>query len=574
MPENVQSVSSVGLNPNTNLIVKKQQEYNSAPIKESLEQDVVEIHGKTSEQKLGLKEYAYITSGIVATGLAIAGVIFGHKKIKEHQAKKEAQRLAQEAREKAQKIWEENQRKAKEAAETQAKLKAEREAKIKAQKEAEAKAKAEAEKKRIEREKELQRIAREEAIHKAEIESKESLNEILGLRLGEDSRHFSGKVNEDSIYFYENGAINFEKLKNDINNNRYDKGSIYRILWDIHSVHTKFSEKEISKEIIEQIKTLENAGADFDKIKKMITNMHLIGDSEIAIIKRMAADGKQQSMSTVHRIKTNNEKFQYIINKFESENPKDGESASDFVKRLLNDFDTKKETERLQHIKDVHSKIKYTDEPCIEYFANDPNYFGPYHGAAEKYTSFEGQDWDNEEYRKIFSTFPRYKSHIGNYANDERNIAKEYNGVKPLTRWISTPQVEFDAKTGHLLHDTYGYRTSEDFMKNFEVGKEYVIPHRQSCSKKFKYVYGDNNYGDYASDFDIKFIFIPKSKNGSRAVDLLDCGYKGHDCEALYLPGEKFVVLDKRIEEVVREHKEIGEQYRTFYRWVIEMQEK
>ena len=550
MPENVQSVSNVRLNSNTNLIAIKQQEYSSATIKEPLEQDVVEIQGKTSEQKLGLKEYAYITSGIVATGLAVAGVIFGRKKIKEHQAKKEAQRLAQEAREKTQKLWEENQRKAK--------------------------AKAEAEKQRLGREKELQRIAREEAIHKAEIESKESLSEILGLRLSKESRYFPGEVKEDSIYFSENGAINFEKLKNYMDNNSDPKYLICRIFFDIDSVHTKFSEKEISKEIIEQIKTLENAGADFDKIKKMITNIHLISDSEIAIIKKMAEVAEKQPMSTVHRIKTNNEKFQYIINKFESENPKDGESASDFVKRLLNDFDNKKETERLQHIKDVHSKIKYTDEPCIEYFANDPNYSGPYYGAAEEYKSYERQNWDNKEYRKIFSTFPRYKSHIGDYAHDEQNIAKEYNGVKPLTRWIWTPKVDIDAKTGHQLSDTYGYRTSEDFMKNFEVGKEYVIPCRQSCSKKFKYVDGDKIFGDYAFDckFDIKFIFIPKSKNGSRAVDLLDCGYKGRNCEALYLPGEKFIVLDKRIEEVVREDKKIGEPDRTLYRWVIEMQEK
>ena len=122
MPESVQSVNNVRLNPNTNLIAQKQQEYCSASLKNSLGQDVVEIQGKTPDKNSRIKKYAYIVSGVISTVLATAGVVFGYKKIKAHKAEKEAQRLAQEAREKAQKL-------AQEAAE-KARIEAEREKKV------------------------------------------------------------------------------------------------------------------------------------------------------------------------------------------------------------------------------------------------------------------------------------------------------------------------------------------------------------------------------------------------------------------------------------------------------------
>lgn len=308
---------------------------------------------------------------------------------------------------------------------------------------------------------------------------------------------------------------------------------------------------------------MENAGLNFSQIKEVIQNTKKVNDSELEILKNVFHLKNKQSLNLECRIKANNEKLNYINSQLSSTTPKEGESATEFITRILEDFKVKKAAQKEQHLREVHSKIKYTDEPCVEYFANDPNYQGPLKGNARQYTSFEGQNWDNDRYNKIFRTFPRYKNQNGNI-----NIRNEYNGVHPLTRWISTPWREINPQTGHFigLDKPAQFRTSQEFVERFKVGESYTLPSRQSCSKYFEHAYGDNNYGDLATDKDIKFIFIPKSKNGSKAVDLLDCGYKGSSSESLYLPGEKFIVLDKRIEEVERKDG-------SFYRWIIEMQE-
>lgn len=263
----------------------------------------------------------------------------------------------------------------------------------------------------------------------------------------------------------------------------------------------------------------------------------------------------------------NHEKMDYINSRLTHESPKDGESSADFISRVIKDFEAKKTAERQEHLRSIHSNIKYNDEPCIEYFANDPNYKGPNVCAAEAYARSETNGYiDNADFIKKFSTFPRYKS------KQQGAIADEYNGIMPLVRGIHVPVKPYSV-TGYRHSELNGWKTVDDFANQFKVGEEYSVPMRQSCSKDFNRTYGDSDFCDYSSEMDVKMIFMPKSKNGSR-VDLLDCGYKGHCGEAIYLPGEKFIVLDKRNEEFVSPNRKPGETGRSLYRWVIKMQEK
>lgn len=417
----------------------------------------------------------------------------------------------------------------------------------------------------IKTQKETEAISKEKEIQKlaeiAKVDGQNSITGLLGLRITEkEFTHLNDETKRKILSFCNpDGTINFNKIANNIK----DDSSAYFLTDIIEKLVTRLSENSLSKEMIEKVKTMENAGLSFEQIKEVFQNIKKISDSELETLKNVFHLKNRQTLNLECRIKANNEKLDYINSQLASKTPQNGESATEFITNILNQYKAEKLAKQEQHLRNVHSKIKYTDTPCVEYFANNPNYQGPLKGSARQYTSFEGQNWDNDKYNEIFRTFPRYKDEHGNAA-----IRQEYSGVHPLVRWISTPWYEINPHTGHLigLDKPAQFKTSKEFVERFQVGETYVLPSRQSCSKYFEHAYGDNNYGDLASDKDIKFIFIPKSKNGSRAVDLLDCGYKGSSSEALYLPGEKFIVLDKRVEEVERQNG-------SFYRWIIEMQE-
>lgn len=395
----------------------------------------------------------------------------------------------------------------------------------------------------------------------AKVNGQNYITDLLGLRITEkEFTNLNDETKRKILSFCNpDGTINF----NNVSTNIKDDSSAYWLAEIIEKSVTRLSENNLSKEMLEKVKTMEQEGLSFDQIKEIFQNTKKISDSELKTLKNVFHLKKKQTLNLECRIKANNEKLDYINSQLASRSPQNGESATEFITNILNQYKVEQIAKKEQHLREVHSKIKYTDTPCVEYFANNPNYQGPLKGNAIQYTSFEGQNWDNAKYNEIFRTFPRYKDEYGNAA-----IRQEYNGVHPLVRWISTPWHEINPQTGHFigLDKPAPFKTSQEFVERFKVGETYVLPSRQSCSKYFDHAYGDNNYGDLASDKDIKFIFIPKSKNGSKAVDLLDCGYKGSNSEALYLPGEKFIILDKRIEEVERKNG-------SFYRWIIEMQE-
>lgn len=479
---------------------------------------------------------------------------------KREEARKAAEERAQKAREHAKKVREE----------LEARYKEEKRA-IEERK----KAYAEATKQRqiqqakttktIETQKTVETTSKAKEIQKltelAKTDGQNSINSLFGLRITENEcTNINDETKRKMLSFCNpDGTLNFSHIEKNV----LDDIDAYFFTQIIRKLVTRFSENNLSKEIVNQVKAMEDSGLNFSQIKEIIQNTKKVNDSELEILKNAFHRKNKQSLDLECRIKANNEKLDYINSQLSSTKPKEGESTTEFITRILEDFKAKKDAQKEQHLRNVHSKIKYTDEPCVEYFANDPNYKGPLRGNARQYTSSEGQNWDNDEYNKIFRTFPRYKAKNGNF-----KISEEYNGVYPLTRWISTPWHEINPQTGHIIGlGTPGqFRTSQEFVERFKIGENYTLPSRQSCSKYFDQAYGDNNFGDLAIDKDIKFIFIPKSKNGSRAVDLLDCGYKGSSSEALYLPGEKFIVLDKRIEEVERKDG-------SFYRWIIEMQE-
>lgn len=534
---------------------KQQPCISSCGATQSPDKDTVEISGKDGK-KSNKNLFTKIAVCVGTAAVLTAAVILGKKKIDGKKAKQLEEEAARKAKEVSEKLKAE-------------KAEAERQAQARADELAAQARKAEEaaqEKARIaaEEAKNAERLAKQKIIEQAKSEGGIGLSNAVNY-VKKDVKQADGIYNPD-------GTLNFAELRKAVQNG--DKGKVLLPVMNMNYEMTYYSEGDISKRIIDSVRKMEESGVDYSGIKEVFGKTKLTTDEELGIIEGMGTLGGHNTLSIRTRLKANNEKINYINQRLANEMPKDGETATECITRVIKDFESEKLAKQQEHLRSVHSKIKYTDEPCVEYFAGDPNYKGPEVAAAMKYSSFEGNSCGgNEEFRRVFSTFPRYKAQEY-FPNCETKVRDEYNGVKPLVRWMKTPSCEIDPKTGNIIQESFGYKSSESFVERFKVGEEYTLPMRQSCSKGFYATPGDNNFRDTALDCDIKLVFIPKSKNASKAVDIMEYGYKGNNGEAIYLPGEKFTVLDKRLEEIVNEYAEPGKGCRSSYRWVIEMQEK
>ena len=100
----------------------------------------------------------------------------------------------------------------------------------------------------------------------------------------------------------------------------------------------------------------------------------------------------------------------------------------------------------------------------------------------------------------------------------------------------------------------------DEFVKSLpDVGEIYTLKTRHCCSTHKHY--GEEDYNDYISDLNIKFVMHPKSET-SRAYNL------GRNQEVVYPAGEQFKILDKKLVEDIDPKSGFG-----YLRWEIHMQE-
>ena len=161
----------------------------------------------------------------------------------------------------------------------------------------------------------------------------------------------------------------------------------------------------------------------------------------------------------------------------------------------------------------------------------------------------------------------RYTDRMYRYAFQDLDnyISRDTNGNynrQPVYRWVNMNRI-----SGNNL---YG-----DIKNKIKIGEIYNPERIQSCSKNP--FFAENEFGDANVNMNLKFIIHPKS-NISRAKDIGERKYGNR--EVVYMQGEKFRVLDKRIVKYripLQEYNYKTQQYeeviKTAFRYIVEMQE-
>lgn len=150
--------------------------------------------------------------------------------------------------------------------------------------------------------------------------------------------------------------------------------------------------------------------------------------------------------------------------------------------------------------------------------------------------------------KALIERFGRYNSNEeqnNSYSSYETKPEKDYKQefeIEPVYRWLEfeMPQEEF---INELPHN----------------GDIYTYKNLQSCSTNKKYA--EIDIGDHNPNFNVKLTIHPKSPT-SKAYNL------GHNNEVVYLPNEKFKVIDKELVEFIDPKTKTCD-----CRWEIHMQE-
>ena len=497
--------------------------------------DLFEHSNKKTNNKTQntLNKYAKIiaiTAGAIAT---TAGAIIGIKKLNiktakklEEQARKAAAEQAERLRAESLKREEEVRRIARQKAEQEAKrleeqarLKAEQEAKVKAEKDAEAKR--------------LAQIAQEKAYQ----EQIEKLSDGFFQKFGKG-----------------------ETIQ--INN-----GTDYK-------VYSRYTSEEFASGIIDVLKTAEKQGI---KEKDLVALYTKIKESPQSAKVEYSADVWRNFYDFgLSKILNSRRNIIKELETLEQSVPRNNtETFGEYIERLNG---IRKSNMQQSHVERVRSMLKYEDEISESVELTDeemkrliqwkPKQFEGLskeealkklktytHSWTEKHTDDYSDTslYDGIEDILLNKAFPRYNS-----ANTK--IKSNDYEIEPLYRWlrILPDNNIYKAKSVDSLVDEY-----------FQVGKEYIAPRIQSCSKtkgSAETYFHDNN-----SSMNVKLVIHPKGKI-SKAADIGEGVYGNY--EAVYAEGTRFKVIDKHLEECVDTNYVEGCcNDRVFYRWIIDLQE-
>jgi len=379
-------------------------------------------------------------------------------------------------------------------------------------------------------------------------------------------------------------AVNMNKVQNSNNENLSFQNNLRSAIMikplapDIPVVcykeHGAYS--TVDDALIKCIKEAEQKGLSEDTIfDNMLMFSDKISDSEIETIANsfykegLSEHVKLNTWFNLYDRKQLLQDLSTLRNEFPRNN---NETIANYIERLVEIRENNIVYAEKNKLKEIMSKIKYEDEFISSYERIEL--------TDEEVEQIKKASKLNEDNRKklqekIINDWVsgcgqnRYEDRAFQYAfQDLENYAavdKRGNYTRePVYRWVD------------LYSNCDGQCDLYDMVKNeMNPGQIYDAKRIQSCSKNP--TWAENDFGDDNPRKNLKLIIHPKS-NISRAKDI---GLRKYgNKEVVYLKGEKFKVLDKRIVKFRTddyiydsETRDFIRKPMTIFRYVVEMQE-
>lgn len=509
-----------------------------------------------NKKRAETKNLKIILTSLISAGVVIFGVVKTKNVLKlKKAAQKEAELVAQKAKEKAEKLAQETKDRADRLA---------REAKEKAKKEAEILAQNNA-KKEADR---LNRI-KEEAKIKAEQEAKIKTEQEAKIKAEQEAKIAAQNLKTNGLKDLQVG------LREKITLKPYDEYFDGAKKEELRSAVFSMSVHDFGNEIVNSIKKAEQSGLNQQDILKEVKSALNITDESIdSISKSFLTDNNHAKGLTSFNAKNQLKQRQALVSDIEKlqnkYSQKGDESLSDYFTRLLDMRKQNKEEQKLRHIETIKQKLQYGDNGITEekivltpeevnelrtslkssYYGDEKLYLEASEEQLKRRWLLElTNDMDTSVVPKrieqaCFQTLKRYDSSLKDYLIDSTFVHE------PLYRWMAVNNVDAFVE------------------KNFTPGVNYKFPRFQSCSKDKSFA--ETYYNDWNPGMNFKFIIHPKSKI-SKAHNVENGCYGSN--EAVYSADENFVIIDKRIEEFVVNNPKSNCGIRSFFKWIVEMQE-
>lgn len=335
------------------------------------------------------------------------------------------------------------------------------------------------------------------------------------------------------------------------------------------------STKELSKDLLKQIKQLEKNGVKIDK-EDIINLLKEMTDAGLDI-KPSKASGYQNVFFAMEE--QYNKMFSSLLKLAEKTPQKEGETASAYLSKLIKAREKRIKQLDDFRIKNIKSKLKYEPEAAMP--AKTVLTDSQRAQAIKELESARKSDAlidihtipklsENASDQEIYEAWQR--AHLGSFefSNDSlqksvMGVGGRYNSKHPIKTKTDFEAVleknykqDFDNEP---VYHWFGSNNPEAFIsKNIpKNGEVYTIPQMQCCSTHKHYA--EMDFGDHMSSQNIKFVIHPKSET-SRAYNV------GYNQEVVYPAGEKFRILDKDCIEYIDPDNGSG-----CMRWEIHMQE-
>ena len=335
------------------------------------------------------------------------------------------------------------------------------------------------------------------------------------------------------------------------------------------------STKTLGKDLVFEIKQLEKRGVKVSK------------EDIVKLLQELASDGIEMPSSKIANHFTMacnmeehyNRMFTNLVNIAEKTEPKDGESMSSYLSRVVKIRERKIKQLDDYRIKSIRAKLTY--EPELKRPAATRLSPTERKAAIEELEAARKKDLildihtipklsENATDKQIYRAWQR--GHMGAFEFSDNELQKSVMGIggrysskQPIkTKTIYEAIADKDYKQEFEIEPVYHWFSmpnAEDFVKKQlpKKGEIYTIDQRQCCSTHKHYAEVD--YGDHIPNQNIKFIMHPKSET-SRAYNL------GYNQEVVYPAGEQFRILDKECVEYIDPKSGSG-----CLRWEIHMQE-
>lgn len=335
------------------------------------------------------------------------------------------------------------------------------------------------------------------------------------------------------------------------------------------------SSKTLAKDLVLEIKQLENNGAKVSKKDVVKLLEELVSDGL-----EMKSDKIRTHFSSACAMEEQyNSMFTGLLNIAAKTEPKDGELMSAYLTRVIKIREHRVKQLDNYRIKSIKEKLTYLPEhekPAKTVLTQSQRRkaIAELEAARKKDLILDIHTIpklsENATDKQIYRAWQR--GHMGAFEFSDNELQKSVMGIggrysskQPIkTKTIYEAIADKDYKQEFEIEPVYHWFSmpnAEDFVKKQlpKKGEIYTIDQRQCCSTHKHYAEVD--FGDHMKNQNIKFIIHPKSET-SRAYNL------GYNQEVVYPKGEQFRILDKECVEYI-DPKDGS----ACMRWEVHMQE-